>query len=122
MNKSDKVRIFWEGRKILQNLDLTFCLRYIYMQSADKSKVDIFQNFVAFSEYMNFIMNRVRYEFFWMSILIFKQLQFEKKLYFHEVFAKRSCYIICNSISVLEVDLLNYQMPTRWHFYCTPCY
>ena len=39
-----KVHIFWEGHKILQNLHLTFV----------KSKVKISQNFVAFSEYMNF--------------------------------------------------------------------
>ena len=39
-----KVHIFWEGHKILQNLQLTF----------DKSRVKISQNFLAFSEYMNF--------------------------------------------------------------------
>ena len=44
-----KVHIFWEGHKILQNLHLTFVLC-----SVVKSKVKISQNFVAFSEYMNF--------------------------------------------------------------------
>ena len=40
-----KVHAFWEGLKILRNLHLTFVLR----------KVEISQNFVVFSEYMNFI-------------------------------------------------------------------
>ena len=39
-----KVHLFWEGHKILRNLHLT----------VDKSKVEIPQNFVAFSEYTNF--------------------------------------------------------------------
>ena len=38
-----KVHIFWEGHRILQNLHLTFDWHYIG------------QNFVAFSEYMNFL-------------------------------------------------------------------
>ena len=42
-----KVHIFW-GHKILRNLHLTFVLV--------KSKVKISQNFVAFSEHMNFTM------------------------------------------------------------------
>ena len=42
-----KVYIFWEGHKILQNLPLTFdCMYY--------SERKISQNFMAFSEYMNF--------------------------------------------------------------------
>ena len=45
-----KVRIFWEGHNILQNLHLTF----VCMYTVDKSKVEISQNFVAFSEYTNF--------------------------------------------------------------------
>jgi hypothetical protein len=44
-----KVHIFWEGYKILRNLHLT--LSYVVPV---KSKVEISQNFVAFSEYMNF--------------------------------------------------------------------
>ena len=40
-----KVHIFWEDHKIVQNLPLTFDLN---------SKGKISQNFVAFSEYMNF--------------------------------------------------------------------
>ena len=44
-----KVHIFWEGHKILQNLHLT-----LDGTTWDKSKVEISQNFVAFSEYMNF--------------------------------------------------------------------
>ena len=40
------VHIFWEGHIILRNLYLTFNWHYM-----DKSKVEIFQNFVAFSEY-----------------------------------------------------------------------
>ena len=49
--KVAKVHIFWEGHKILRNLPLTFnCSTY-----SQKSKVKISQNFVAFSEYMNFI-------------------------------------------------------------------
>ena len=44
----DKVHIFWEGHKILRNLPLTVC-------TVVKSKGKISQNFVAFSEYMNFI-------------------------------------------------------------------
>ena len=43
-----KVYIFWEGHKIWRNLHLTF------LCTVDKSKVKISQNFVAFSEYMNF--------------------------------------------------------------------
>ena len=42
---SIKVHIFWGGHKILRNFYLTFALC---------SKVKISQNFVAFSEYMNF--------------------------------------------------------------------
>ena len=38
-----KVRIFWEGHKILSKVH------------TDKSKVEISQNFVAFSECMNFM-------------------------------------------------------------------
>ena len=46
-----KVHIFWEGQKIfLRNLHLTFDWHY-------KSKVEISQNFVAFSEHMNFSKN-----------------------------------------------------------------
>ena len=45
-----KVRIFWEGHKILRNLHLTFV--YLLTVHTDKSKVEILQNFVAFSEYM----------------------------------------------------------------------
>ena len=44
-----KVHIFWEGHKILRNLHLTFDY-----STAVKSKGKISQNFVAFSEYMNF--------------------------------------------------------------------
>ena len=66
-----KVHIFWGGHKILRNIHLTFVLtsvskkrwhicycvtnfwnrRYVVPV---KSKVEISQNFVAFSEYMNF--------------------------------------------------------------------
>ena len=45
----DKVHIFWEGHTILPNLHLTFVLVVPV-----KSKVKILQNFVAFSEYMDF--------------------------------------------------------------------
>ena len=51
MKRDGKVHIFWEGRKILPNLHITFDWHYI---TQDKSKVKISQNFVAFSEYMNF--------------------------------------------------------------------
>ena len=44
-----KVHIFWEGHKILRNLHLTFVLC-----SASRNKVKIPQNFVVFSEYVNF--------------------------------------------------------------------
>ena len=44
-----KVHIFWESHKILQNLPLTFDHSTLV-----KSKGKILQNFVAFSEYMNF--------------------------------------------------------------------
>ena len=43
----NKVHIFWEGHKLLWNLHLTF------VYTVDKSKVEIWQNFVAFSEYIN---------------------------------------------------------------------
>ena len=46
---SSKVHIFWEGHKILGNLHLTFVLCTVPV----KSMVEISQNFVAFSEYMN---------------------------------------------------------------------
>ena len=45
------VHIFWEGQKILQNLHLTFVQSYVVPV---KSKVEISQNILAFSEYMNF--------------------------------------------------------------------
>ena len=45
-NQVCKVHIFWESHKILQNLPLTFVIC--------SAKVKISQNFVAFSEYMNF--------------------------------------------------------------------
>ena len=45
-----KVHTFWECQKILRNLHLTFDCHYI-----GKNKVKNTQNFVAFSEYMNFI-------------------------------------------------------------------
>jgi hypothetical protein len=49
-NKSaHKVNIFWEGHQILRNLHLT--LSYVVPV---KSKMKISQNYVAFSEYMNF--------------------------------------------------------------------
>ena len=47
-----KVHIFWKGHKILRNLHLIFDLC-----RESKSKVKILQNFVAFSEYMNFTYN-----------------------------------------------------------------
>ena len=43
-----KVHIFWEGHKILRNLHLLTACTVV------KSKVKSSQNFVAFSEYMNF--------------------------------------------------------------------
>ena len=43
-----KIHIFWEGHKSLWNLHLTSYIVPV------KSKVEISQNFVAFSEYMNF--------------------------------------------------------------------
>ena len=46
-----KVHIFWESHKILQNLHPNFDWHYIQ----DKGKVKISQNFVAFSEYMNYL-------------------------------------------------------------------
>ena len=61
--RSFKVHIFWEGHKILRNLQLTFS----YVVPV-KSKVEISQNFVAFLEYMNFkyrtraIISRSRFE------------------------------------------------------------
>ena len=50
MPYSIKVHIFWEGHKILQNLHLTFVQYAVPV----KSKVEISQNFVDFSENMNF--------------------------------------------------------------------
>ena len=44
-----KVHIFWEGHEILRSLHLTFHWHYI-----GRSKVKTSQDFVAFSEYMNF--------------------------------------------------------------------
>ena len=54
-----KVHIFWEGHKILRNLHLTFDYS---TYSQKKSKVKISQNFVAYSEYMNFIICRPGFE------------------------------------------------------------
>ena len=45
---SSNVHLFWEGNKILWNLHVTFDLLPV------KIKVEISQNFVAFSEYTNF--------------------------------------------------------------------
>ena len=56
-----KVHIFWDGHKILRNLLLTFDCVY-----CSKSKGKISQNFVVFSEYMNFKM-----KFQYQSYLIF---------------------------------------------------
>ena len=47
---NDKVRIFREGHKILQNLHRRFVLC-----DACQITMEISQNFVAFSEYMNFL-------------------------------------------------------------------
>ena len=44
-----KVHIFWEGHKILRNIPVTFD----YSTYSQKLGED-FENFVAFSEYMNF--------------------------------------------------------------------
>ena len=49
-----KVQIFWEGHKIWRNLHLTFVL------SSASQKIS--QNFVAFSEYMNFKKTPQKYE------------------------------------------------------------
>ena len=48
-----KAHIFWEGHKILWNLDLTFDPMYCSQKEGEDS-----QNFVAFSEYMNFTLRR----------------------------------------------------------------
>ena len=52
-----KVHIFWESHKILRNLHLTFVL-LMYIVPV-KSKGEISQSFVAFSEYMNFIKSSI---------------------------------------------------------------
>ena len=44
-----KVHIFWEGRKILRNFPLLLTVSTVV-----KSKGEISQNFLAFSEYTNF--------------------------------------------------------------------
>ena len=55
----NKVLIFWEGHKILRNIHLLLTTVHTV-----KSKVKISQNFVAFSEYMNFItINEIRQVF-----------------------------------------------------------
>ena len=63
-----KVHIFWEGHKILRNLHQLFDWQYI---GQINQLVGISQNFVAFSEHMNFI----SFFFSWMgsrkSILVF---------------------------------------------------
>jgi hypothetical protein len=59
-----KVCIFWEGHKILQNLIFSekatkFCKIFALFETVctvGKGKVKISQNFVAFSENMNFTM------------------------------------------------------------------
>ena len=61
--KNFKVHIFWEGRKILRNLPLTFVL--CSASQKVKSKMEILKNFVTFSKYMNlfklsFIANLLR--------------------------------------------------------------
>ena len=53
-NNLIKVHIFWEGYKI------TFLLAYVV---SVRSKVEILQNFVAFSEYMNFNQTEVQVDF-----------------------------------------------------------
>ena len=53
-----KIHIFLEGHKILRNLHRRFDRYYIdcyYM--GDKFKLEILQNFVSLSEYMNFNKN-----------------------------------------------------------------
>ena len=49
-----KVHIFWEDNKILRNLHRRFVLCSNCQLDSVKSTVEILQNFVAFSEYMNF--------------------------------------------------------------------
>ena len=49
LSRLGKVHIFWEGHKILRNLPLTF-----NYSTYSQKKVNISQNFIAFSEYMNF--------------------------------------------------------------------
>ena len=44
-----KIHVSWEGHKILRNLHLL-----LSVCTVDKSKVEISQNFVTFSEYTNF--------------------------------------------------------------------
>ena len=51
-SKVGKVHIFWEGHKFCEIS--TLLLSYVVLV---KNKVEISQNFVAFSEYMNFIYN-----------------------------------------------------------------
>ena len=74
-----KVHIFWEGHKILRNLHLTFVLCNVVPV---KSKVKISQNYVAFSEYMNFtyLSYNLEYRLFvFQDIVFFKK--FERKFY-----------------------------------------
>ena len=54
-----KVYLFWEGHNILQNLYCTY----------DKFMVDISQNFVAFSEYMNFTGENIFCNYFFVDRL-----------------------------------------------------
>ena len=52
LNDDFKVRIFWEGHKILRNSPLTSTVHSYKQTKVSKRKIS--QNFVTFSEYMNF--------------------------------------------------------------------
>ena len=50
MDKTNKVEVLWEGHNILRNHHFRFDVYY----NTVKSKLEISQNFVGFSEYLNF--------------------------------------------------------------------
>ena len=55
-----KVHIFWEGHKILRNL---YCSLGLSCVVTVKSTVEILQNFVTFSKYMNFTIESITIRF-----------------------------------------------------------
>ena len=113
MTRFIKVHIFWEGHKIFRNLHLTFVL----CSASQKSKVEISQNFVAFSEYINFKQQSLHRNLFY----------FQRNLFRNSLLHKTSDDVlnnlagICQQILVIRMvsdDFFTY-IPIAYHWRLT---